>query len=140
MGAVGIYAYVDGSDLESVFSLIERAGHEFLVSRAWSVPARLISTHYARTPDLNQDDLSQWNLGFNLDFPHGSISAGAFEDVRAIARFVADLYPRSQREFVFGIVDEAKVDEDFAFIGSDPTRVEEFVDVLRHFSGRVPAA
>jgi hypothetical protein len=137
----GVYAYVDGSDLEGVFAQIEAAGHEFLVSRAWSVPARFVSTHFARTPDLAEDDLADWHLGFNLDLPIGEVHDSACQDIRAVARFVADLYPACQREFVFGIFNRrTNTDQDFVFIGNDPGPVEEFIDVLRQQSSRVPAA
>jgi hypothetical protein len=134
MTRIDVYAYVDGSDLDDVFALIESEGHRFLVSRAWSVPARLVSTHFCRTPDLRPDDLSDWKLGFNLDIPNDPTAyAAAYEDVRAIAQFVARLHASSGREFVFGIFDhDTGIDEDFTFIGNNAGKIEVFVDALKH--------
>jgi hypothetical protein len=134
MAKIGIHAYVDGSDLEDVFALIESEGHRFLVSRAWSVPARLISTHFCRTPDLGPDDLPDWNLGFNLDISNDPTTyAAAFEDVRAIAQFVAKLHSASGREFVFGIFDhDSGIDEDFTSIKDNVDAIEMFVEALEH--------
>jgi hypothetical protein len=134
MTKIGVYAYVDGSDLEDVFALIESEGHRFLVSRAWSAPARLVSTHFCRTPDLRPDDLSDWNLGFNLDIPNDPTAyAAAYEDVRAIAQFVAQMHPSSGREFMFGIFDhDTGIDENFTCIGDNAGNIEVFVEVLKH--------
>lgn len=133
MSSLSIYVYVDGSDLENCFADIELQMHRFLVGRNWNMQAKVISTHYARTSDLPPDDLSQWNLGFNLDWPDDEAHQKAAEvDLLVLGEFLVALSQQTGREFVLGIWDEsAGFGEDFAFITSTDNPIAELIAVLK---------
>ncbi len=135
MSNLGIYAYVDGSDLENSFAEIELCMHQFLVGRNWHTEAKVISTHNARTPDLTPDELSQWNLGFNLVWPNDEADKQATKkDLFALGEFLFVLSQQTGREFVLGIYDEnTSIDEDYAFITATDNPINDLITILNQY-------
>jgi hypothetical protein len=134
MPILSLFMYVEGSDLEEVFPVIEAEGHRLLTSRTWSVPTRFISTHFPRTANLHPDDLPDWNLGFNLDLARApdALKAAA-SDIRAIGEFASAIHRRTGRIFIFGTYDpKTHLDEDLAFVSDDPSEVEGFMKMVQH--------
>ena len=105
----GIYIYVDGSDLHDVADLLLRRLGE--IAREFP-HVRVIDDRFEKTPDMQPDDLPDWNLGLNFDLDHISVGhvARLLESIRLLAQ-------ESGRDFAVGYYDRrSKIDEDIGFI------------------------
>ena len=76
---------------------------------------------------LKAGDLPDWELGLNVELPDSpSEPNGWFNDMEAIARFLAELHRATGRNFVIGICDSsAGTSEDlFTVDSNEPDLVE----------------
>jgi hypothetical protein len=114
-----LYAYVDGSDLDEVAGEIEIALEALVVSAPWAfVRPRIVNQKHERDDSYRPEDLTDWDLGLNLDLPDpGAEPAGWLQDVEQVARVVSQVVARTGREFVIGIGDNGTgVTEDLFYI------------------------
>jgi hypothetical protein len=102
-----LYAYVDGSDLDDVADEIEAALDELVASSKWAFQTpTIVNQQHERDDSYGPDDLTDWDLGLNLDTPEtGAEPAGWLQDVEQVARVVGRVAARTEREFVIGISD-----------------------------------
>jgi hypothetical protein len=102
-----LYAYVDGSDLHDVADSIEMALQAVVASTKWAVSRpRIVNQMHERDDSYGPSDLTDWDLGLNLDLPDpGAEPVGWFQDVEQVALVVGQVVTRTGREFVIGISD-----------------------------------
>ena len=122
-----IYIYVDGSDLDDVADLLLRRLGEI----AREVPhVRLIDDRFAKTPDMQPDDLPDWNLGLNFDLDQVSVG-----HVPLLLESIRSLAQESGREFAVGYSDRrSKFGEDIGFIepAKDYSGISRVLESLAH--------
>ena len=117
-----LYAYVDGSDLDEVADEIQMSLEALVGSTTWAfVPPRIVNQKHVRDESYRPEDLTDWDLGLNLDLPEqGAEPAGWFQDIEQVARVVGQVVSRSGREFVIGISDSSTgVTEDLFHVEND---------------------
>ena len=107
-----VYVYVDGADLEAVESTLESAFTR-LVSGWPNAGAHLVNQRHPRTPDLDKDDLPDWDLGINLPIT-------SFNSTFAVAlvEFAREISTTTGRELVVGVASERGTTEDLVFLGA----------------------
>src|SRR5262245_34471673 len=88
-----LYAYVDGSDLDEVADEIETVIEALVASTTWALaPPRIVNQKHERDESYGPEDLTDWDLGLNLDLPDpASEPAGWFEDVEQVARLAGQV-------------------------------------------------
>jgi hypothetical protein len=123
-----LYAYVDGSDLDEVANQIETVLGGLIASSTWTLETpRIVNQKQERDASYCADDLTDWDLGLNLDLPDpGTEPPGWFQDVEQVARIVGQVVVGSGRQFVIGISNSnTGVSEDlFDVENSDPDLAE----------------
>src|SRR5262245_39718170 len=114
-----LYAYVEGSDLDEVADAIETALEALVASSKWVFESpRIVNKKHERDDSYGPDDLTDWDLGLNLDLPDtGAEPVGWFQDVEQVARVVGQVVARTGREFVIGIGDNSTgISEDLFWV------------------------
>jgi hypothetical protein len=104
-----LYAYVDGSDLDEVADEIEVMLDVLVGSTPWALEVpRIVNQKHERDDSYGPEDLTDWDLGLNLDLPDpGAEPADWFQDVEQVARVVGQVVVRTGREFVIGVADNS---------------------------------
>ena len=106
---IDIYIYIDGSDLQDVEDGISESINHWLGETKFQ--AKLINYRYPRTPDLEPDDLEDWNLGVN-------VKLNSATQLKVIAEYLYLLAKQFKRDFVVGYVEnDSGVTEDITFFG-----------------------
>jgi len=129
-----LYAYVDGSDLDDVETLLLGEFQTFARGRSWSRSTWVVNQRQPSTSPEKYGDLPNWDLGLNHELPDpGDEVPGWFEEVEAIALFLGALAEKSGREFVIGIRDNGTGSaDDLFFVGGlhvDVARLRAIVGV-----------
>ena len=132
MNFTGIFIYVDGSDLSEVVDRIQRR----LITWKDETPVdvTIVNDLHPRTPDLDPDDLPDWNLGLNLDQKILTLDI-----LKSAVRFLYDVGLETERDFVIGYFDASTgMSEDIAFFGyeSGPTPAAETTWNMLYPDGR----
>jgi len=133
-----LYAYVDGSDLDEVADSIQVALEKLVAASSWAfVRPRIVNQKHERDDSYRPDDLTDWDLGLNLDLPDPGVEpTGWFQDVEQLARLVGQIVTRTGREFVIGISDNATgVAEDLFDIEDDHPDLARLRAVIGSGSG-----
>ena len=106
-----IYIYIDGADLHEIAeSLLARLDDW---QQRESSNAIVVNDQYPRTPDLEPEDLPDWNLGLNLD-----LRLVTREELERTIEFLIRLAEAFQRDFVIGCHDSTTgMSEDMTFFG-----------------------
>lgn len=104
-----LYAYVNGSDLHEVADDIELALEALVASTPWALlRPRIVNRKHKRDDSYGPEDLTDWDLGLNLDLPDpGAEPAVWFQDVEQVAQVVGQIVARTGRKFVIGIGDSS---------------------------------
>ena len=111
---LNFYVYVDGSDLDECAASLTHAFSKFVASSNLGI-ATLVSTQHPRTPDLQPEDVPQWDLGINFSIPMLS-EAGA----TSLVAFLIELSQQTGREFVIGLWHhDSHISNDLMFIGAN---------------------
>jgi hypothetical protein len=110
-----LYVYVDGSDLLNLEKLLVSEFQNFIAR--WAITnVKLINNRNERTPDLEPEDLPDWNLGLNI-----SAEKIDKEKIEELFQFLVMLAQKTDREFAIGYWDEKrKISEDWCFVGKHP--------------------
>ncbi len=129
-----LYAYVDGSDLHDIESVLLERLSSFINSRQWACTDAKVVNHHgnADDPSLGPDDLPDWDIGLNFALPDpNSETAGWFADVEATAQFLGQLHVDTGRHFVVGIGDTSTdIADDLFFVQSanpDLTKLRQII-------------
>ena len=133
-----LYAYVDGSDLDEVADSIQVALEKLVAASSWAfVRPRIVNQKHERDDSYRPDDLTDWDLGLNLDLPDPGVEpTGWFQDVEQLARLVGQIVTRTGREFVIGISDNATgVAEDLFDIEDDHPDLGQLRAIIGSGSG-----
>jgi hypothetical protein len=106
---VGIYIYIDGSDLDDVVNPMESSISEWLTQN--NVDAQLVNDKFEKTPDMEPDDFADWNFGLNLELAQKDI-------VPSVINFLNSLAVSHERDFVIGVWSESKgISSDISYFG-----------------------
>ena len=109
MAEIGIYIYVEGSDLDDVANPIECELTEWL--KKSEIEAKIINQKYERDPDMLPEDLTDWDLGLNFKFTDLII-------LKIITDFVYSLGIKYNRTFILGYFsDERGISQDISHFG-----------------------
>ena len=114
---LSLYVYVDGADLESIETDLLYRFTQFV--KEWGVStASVVNDKHPRTPNLNDEDLPDWNLGLNF-----TAKRLPREKILDLVRFLSVSAKHTGREFVIG-----SQGEDWCFVGQEPRgNVVEFL-------------
>lgn len=120
---VGLYAYVNGSDCHEFASpLLDDLNNLRDNSSFWM---KVVDDRFEKTPDMEPDDLPDWNLGINVLFD--DVSVEALTELFAGLETCCAKYGRA---FAIGYVDlDGHVSEDITFLeaGRRPNEVAQSV-------------
>ena len=106
-----LYVYVDGSDLEDISEYLLQQLHGW--ENRERVGMAIVNDRYPRTPDLEPDDLPEWNLGINLD-----LEVISKDELKRTIQFLIGLAEVSRRDFAVGYYDAKRgISEDLLFFG-----------------------
>lgn len=105
-----LYAYIDGSDLETIAGELEARFRCFIDDETWLVRTpTIVNQRRPDDPTLRPGDLPDWDLGLNLDLPDpGEEPPGWFADIERITRFLGELHASFGRDFIIGIGDNER--------------------------------
>lgn len=126
MTITGLYIYIDGSDLEGISETIETSIQKWIQDKEYKV--NVVNHLHERTPDLRQDDLTDWDLGININYEE-------LAKLDEITDFLYDLAVKNKRDFAVGYYDEVSgVSEDIGFFGNEcgKLKVSEIYEFLEN--------
>ena len=120
----GLFIYFEGSDNQLVLDQFQAAVAKFAESKDFKI--RVVSDQFDRTPDLSPEDISDWNLGVNVDEQHVSSP-----NLRHLLEFFVESAAAFDRDFVVGYVNRQKgLSEDILFIDRDSDPIVKANEVL----------
>jgi hypothetical protein len=121
-----LFAYVQGTDLESLADTLEARFDALVAERAWiAKDVWVVNQRFPGEPP-------EWDLGLNLALAAPRTRPAAWvDDVVAIVTLFGALYRETGRKFVIGIHDEkAKTVKDLFFVDSDKPDMEKLKSAL----------
>ena len=117
-----LYAYVDGSDLHDIESVLMDRLSSFIDSRSWvCADPKVVNQHGDPSdPSLGPEDLPDWDIGLNFTLPDpGAETPSWFTDIEETARFLGRLHVDTGRDFIIGIGDTSTgISDDLFFVQS----------------------
>jgi hypothetical protein len=128
-----LFAYVDGSDLDSIAADLEARFDRFVEATSWRVPRPwVVNQRHDDGPSVAPSDLPDWDLGLNVDLPDpGQEPPNWFIDVDTIARFLGILHGETGRNFIVGIADnEDGFVEDLFSVKCDNPDLQELRQII----------
>ena len=117
-----LVAYVDGSDLHDVASLLRSEFQQFIESQHWRTN-QVVFVDQVHDPDPDFPDfLPDWDLGINLGLDHILRADGWFGDVEALIRFLERLHAVAGRDFVVFMAFRSRIwlQEHLCFVEGKP--------------------
>lgn len=124
---VGIYIYIEGSDLDNIAKPIENELSLWLSKINFK--ASIINQKYERTPDLKSDDLADWDFGLNFFLSE-------IDDLDNLVNYIFEIAIKYKRNFIIGyFLDKPKISEDISFFGFESGRLD--VESVKQFLKRV---
>jgi hypothetical protein len=127
-------AYVEGSDLKEVASLVRSRLTKFIADHRWSTDQLLFVDQVEELLESTDEDfLPAWDLGINLGLDHHSTDANWFVDVEALVRMLQSLHIESGRDFVLFLCFRSRpwLQEHLDFIGSRPVDLKWLKDAMQ---------
>jgi hypothetical protein len=85
-----------------------------------------VNQRYERTPDMRDDDLSDWFIGINI--PMGKFGS---TQAKELVPFISSLAKATAREFIVGVASSSGIADDLFFLGADAGE-NEYHDLLQH--------
>jgi hypothetical protein len=123
-----VYAYIDGSDLETLVEPLTRAFGQ--LTTQWSaLGAIFVNQKNDRSANVRPGDLPDWELGINLPLER----FGANQALELLA-FSKPLSQSTGREIVVGVADALGVTEDVVILGVNAGD-REYRALLTHLAG-----
>jgi hypothetical protein len=120
MPKITLFAYVDGSDLDSVAAAVETRLDALVAERKWELADVWVVNQ--RHPPEKPDGAAEWDLGVNLTLPAGRKRSPRWtEDVLSIAAACAALHRETGRRFVIGVHDSKSDATRDVFVVDSPT-------------------
>ncbi len=117
-----VFAYVQGTDLDGVASVLETRLDALVAERTWILADVWV---------VNQKEDSGWDLGLNLTLPAGRARPKSWtEDVVAIATAFGALHRETKRTFVIGVADAKGDTKDLFFVDSASPDLKKLASAL----------
>jgi len=124
MKITSLYIYIDGSDLNDVADKIESSIETWLNNTDFD--AIIVNQKHERTPDLKNADLTDWDLGINLNYDQLS-------KLNEIANYLYSLAIKYNRNFALGYYDAtSNITENISYFGSEDgkPKISEIYEIL----------
>lgn len=126
-----LYCYVDGSDNETIESVLVDA-FRTLISDWAPFSAVLVNHLQERAPGMAPDDLSDWFIGLNLPLRHVGRA-----QITQLVLFTKAVARATGRDFVVGISSASGLSEDLVFLDAnadetDAVRLSTMLETASH--------